>query len=98
MGWFFDQWIYGTQIPRFKYDWQREEQPDGQWIVRGRIEQSETDAPFRVYMPITIEFKDGRTTALQEISGAVTEFQTPPFPARPQDVRFNDFHAVLCRE
>jgi aminopeptidase N len=98
MGWFFDQWIYGTQIPRFKYDWDREELPDGRWIVRGRIEQSETDPPFRVYMPITIEFKDAKTTILQEVSGAVTKFETPPLPSRPQDVNFNDFHTVLCRE
>jgi hypothetical protein len=98
MGWFFDQWVYCTQIPRFKYHWEREEQPDGRWIVRGRIEQSEADPPFRVYMPITIEFEDGKTTILQEISETLTEFQTRPFPNRPKDCQFNDFYTVLCRE
>ena len=99
MDWFFRQWVYGTQIPRFEYSWEREQQADGQWVIRGTIKQFDTDPPFRVFMPITIKFDDSRRrTFLQEINSAVTTFESPPMDLKPDELIFNDYHSVLCRE
>jgi aminopeptidase N len=98
MGWFFDQWVYGTQIPRFEYQWDRTQLPDKQWVVSGRIRQFDTSPPFRAFMPITVQSADGDWTFLQEINGSATEFTTIPFRTKPEGVRFNDFHSILCRE
>lgn len=98
MQWFFDQWVYGTQIPRFEYQWDRTQQSDGQWVVKGSIAQFDTSPPFRVFMPISIEFEGGKQTFLQEIKEAVTEFTSPPLPGEPKGVEFDDYLTVLCRE
>lgn len=98
MQWFFDQWVYGTQIPRFEYGWERTQQDDGQWVVHGRIEQFDTSPPFRVFMPISIEYEDGKTTFLQEINSTITEFTSQPLPNKPKSVLFDDYLTVLCRE
>lgn len=96
--WFFDQWVYGTEIPRFKYKKKITKQDDGTFIVSGSIEQSEVSKPFRIFMPITLEFgKDQKSTFLQKITEQVTTFETPPLPQKPKKVIFNDFWAVLCR-
>ncbi|MBI5868904.1 MAG: hypothetical protein HZB43_11580 [candidate division Zixibacteria bacterium] len=98
MGWYFDQWVYGTQIPRFEYRWDRQQQTDGRWVVKGTIDQFDTDPPFRVFMPVTLEFEGGRRTFVQEIKSGHTEFTTPPLTDRPKDVIFNDYSTILCRE
>lgn len=98
MQWFFDQWVYGVQIPRYEYRWERTRSEDGKWIVKGRIDQLDVVASFRVYMPITLVFDDGRRTFVQEVTGTGAEFTTPPLTEKPKEVMFNDYMTVLCRE
>lgn len=98
MQWFFDQWVYGVQIPRYEYSWDRRKNEDGQWTVSGRIDQLDVDSSFRVYMPVTLVFDEGRRTFVQQVNGASAEFTTPPFAERPKDVIFNDYLTILCRE
>jgi len=98
MRWFFDQWVYGTQIPRFEYGWDNFRRADGRWVVKGQIDQFDASPPFRVFMPITLEFPEGRRTLVQEINGHHTEFESPPLDTEPKGVIFNDYHTVLCRE
>lgn len=98
MTWFFNQWVYGTQIPRYEYSWDREKLSDGQWVVRGRIDQYDVDSTFRVLMPITLEFDEGRRTFVHEIVGDSASFVTPPLAERPKNVVFNDYLTILCRE
>jgi aminopeptidase N len=37
MGWFFDQWVYGTDIPTYHFAYTTEELPDGEVRMRVRI-------------------------------------------------------------
>jgi hypothetical protein len=98
MEWFFNQWIYGTQIPRFEYHWGRVRQTDGRWVVKGQIDQFDADPPFRVFMPVTLQFRAGQRTFVQEINSRHTEFETPPLDAEPEGVMFNDYRTALCHE
>lgn len=98
MQWFFDQWVYGVQIPRYEYSWQRRQDDEGKWVIDGKIEQFEVDSTFRVYMPVTLVFDAGRRTFVQEVSGSGAEFTTPPLAEKPKEVIFNDYLTVLCRE
>ncbi|MEW5700982.1 MAG: M1 family aminopeptidase [Candidatus Zixiibacteriota bacterium] len=98
MQWFFDQWVYGVQIPRFEYRWDRERLPDGRYIVRGRIDKFDCDSSFRCIMPITFVTDSGRVTIRQEISRSTTIFTSPPLHHNAKEVLFNDGQAILCRE
>ncbi len=98
MNWFFDQWVYGTEIPRLKYKKKITETEDGHYLVTGRIEQSEVSKPFRLFLPITLDFGGGqRSTFVQEITETVTTFTTPPLPIKPKRVIFNDYQTILTR-
>ena len=41
MGWFFDQWIYGTAIPTYKVATRTERMGDGQFRVRLQVQQED---------------------------------------------------------
>ncbi len=98
MQWFFDQWVYGVQIPRYEYRWERTKTADGQWVVSGRVDQFDVDSSFRAYMPITLVFQEGRRTFVHEITGSGGQFTTPPMAEKPKEVVFNDYMTILCKE
>jgi len=99
MDWFFDQWVYGTEIPELAFSSKTTQTADGKFVVSGRITQTEVSQPFRMFVPITLVFAgDKRSTFLQEIKDWKTEFVSPPLPQKPRDIIFNDFQTILCRD
>ncbi len=99
MDWFFDQWVYGTEIPRLTYDHEITATRDGRYIVSGSITQSEVSQPFRLFVPVTFEFGENKkSTFLQEVQGWETTFRSPPLPREPRQVIFNDYWTILCYE
>src|SRR5262249_52313731 len=58
MYWFISQWIYGTDIPRYKFEYDVS-QADGKYLVTASITQSEVSKNFIALVPIYAEI-DGR--------------------------------------
>lgn len=97
LGWFFDQWVYGTDIPRYRFAWKRAHGADSTWTVRCRVEQTGVPDSFRMPVPIQVEFADGKFTRMRAwIQGPKSEFDLPPLPLEPRRVTFNDMASVLC--
>ncbi|HUP63482.1 MAG TPA: M1 family aminopeptidase [Thermoanaerobaculia bacterium] len=102
MGWFFDQWIDGTDIPRLKSTLAATPAGDGQYAVRGSVSQEAVSGSFVSIVPIYADFgRDmvismgsvrlvGNTT--MEIDVAV------PMPRAPRRILLNAFHDVLARD
>ena len=55
---FFDQWIWDVGIPKFRYSWRSEKQPDGKFLITVHVGQDDKNHLKRVLMPIHIHFKD----------------------------------------
>lgn len=97
MDWFFDQWVRGTAIPKYEYAYQVEEQPDGQFKARLRVEQSEVPEDFRMIVPVYLDFGDaGHARVRILVEGSVTEVELPILPLRPEQIVLNDLESVLA--
>ncbi len=97
MTWFFNQWIYGTQIPEYSFAYKTVETPDGKYNVECRIKQANVPADFKAYTILLIKFDDDRFARIKiKIHGPVTEFTIPGLPLKPDEVIFNDLHSTLC--
>lgn len=100
MDWFFNQWVYGTEVPRYRFDYALTPQPDGQVLLTARLTQSEVSPNFKMLVPIYLDF-DGKPLRLGDINitGSTT---TPEFkvmlPQRPKRVLINAHHDVLAVE
>ncbi len=57
MNWFFDEWVYGTEIPRYKLEYSVQTTPGGKTVVTGRLTQSEVSDNFRMKVPIYAELE-----------------------------------------
>lgn len=97
MSWFFDQWVYGTAIPTYTFDYSIREGSDEKYIATVKVEQKDVPPSFQMYVPIKIDYgKKGVARLRVLISGSGGEFELPPLPYKPKEIVFNDLESVLC--
>ena len=98
MDWFFDQWIFGTDLPTYRFSHSTTERSDGKYIVNCRVIQEDVPDNFKMYVPMTIRFKGDKFFRLRVlIDKPVTEFALPPLSLKPERIIFNDLNSVLAK-
>jgi len=64
MDWFFNDYVYGTQLPAYHLDYTFTPDASGDNVFRFKITQSGVDDKFRMLVPIYFELADGRIVML----------------------------------
>jgi hypothetical protein len=97
MDWFFNQFVYGTEIPRYKFDYQLEATGD-QTILKLRLTQSEVSESFRMAVPVYLELDDQKLAKLGAIRmlGNSSQEATIPLGFRPKRVVLAAYEDVLA--
>jgi aminopeptidase N len=96
LGWFFDQWVHGSDIPTYRWAWRGEEVADGYKLTL-RVRQEEVPEGFKMVVPVTVDFGvDGAATVKVMVAGPETVVDLPLLPREPDEVIFNDFESVLA--
>jgi aminopeptidase N len=102
MDWFFKQWVFGTEIPRYRYKIDVQDAGAGSYRLAGEVTQSEVSPDFRAYVPLYVDFAKGATVSLGGV--ALVGNQTVPIaatvrlPEKPKAVRINALMDVLSRD
>ncbi len=94
--WFFDQWVYGTAIPTYKFASKVVEDENGNYIVKCQMAQEDVPSGFGMHVPIKVEFNGGTFYATQVLmQGEKIKFDLGPFRDEPEDVICNPNYSVL---
>ena len=97
MSWFFNQWVYNTNVPTYKFSYKSIKKPKNKYLVKCKVKQENVPPDFIMYVPILIKFSGDRFARLRvKITGAECEFNLPLLPVEPEEVIFNDLNSVLC--
>lgn len=82
MDWFFNQWVYGTQIPAYKFEYKVTS--DG--MLNGRITQSGVTDDFAMLVPIYIDMGKGwsRLGSARMIGNTTVEIKDMKLPSAPK--------------
>jgi hypothetical protein len=56
MDWFFNEWVYGTEMPSYRFDYQLS---DGGTTLTGKITQSGVSDQFKMLVPVYADFGKG---------------------------------------
>jgi hypothetical protein len=100
MDWFFNEWVYGTEVPAYKLQYKLTPDSDGKLMLTGTVTQSGVSAKFKMLVPVYLDF-DGKWVRLGEAT-LIGNSTTPEFkvrlPQRPKHVAINVFHDVLSTE
>lgn len=96
MGWFFDQWVRGTAIPKYTFSWRAEPMADGQSLLRLRVRQEGVPEEFVMPVPLIIEFPGGGWTIVRQyVRGSLSEAELA-VPMEPESVELNPLESVLA--
>ena len=101
MDWFFNEYVYGTQIPAYKLDSSFDTGADGAVVFSMKLTQSGVDDKFKMLVPIYLEMDDGRVLALGRASmvGNTTVQDKAPLAglkSKPKRALLNYYDDVLA--
>ena len=98
LDWFFDEWVYGTQVPRYKFEYQTSPSDGGKVKLHMTITQSEVDDHFGMLVPVFVDFGKGWSRIGQiGVIGNATRSVDVMLPSQPKKVELNAFKEVLER-
>ena len=98
MDWFFNQWVYGSEVPSYELTYQLTPESGGKARLTGSLTQSEVSEAFKMMVPIYVQSR-GRLIRLGTASvwGASSMELDVPLPLMPEEVVINPYHDVLAR-
>jgi hypothetical protein len=98
LDWFFDEWVYGTQVPRYHFDCQITPAENGKTKLHMTITQSDVDEHFAMLVPVFADFGKGWERLGQaSIVGNTTRIMDAVLPTAPKKVELNVFKEILER-
>lgn len=98
LNWFFDEWVYGTQVPRYRFEYQTTPVEDGKVKLHMAVTQSEVDDHFTMLVPVFADFGKGMIRIGQMgVVGNSTQHADVLLPAQPKKVALNAYKEILER-
>jgi hypothetical protein len=101
MDWFFNEYVYGTQLPSYKLTSSFDTGADGDVVMSMKASQSNVDDKFRMLVPLYLELADGNIFFLgrARMTGNNTVEQKIPLKglkAKPRAAVLNYYDDVLA--
>jgi hypothetical protein len=98
LDWFFNEWVYGTQVPRYHFNYELAPADGGKVKLHMTIAQSEVDDHFAMLVPVFADFGNGMVRLGQVgIGGNSTRNVDFILPSQPKKVTLNAYKEILER-
>jgi aminopeptidase N len=98
LDWFFNEWVYVTQVPRYHFEYQLLPAESGKVKLHMTITQSEVDEHFVMLVPIFADFGKGMVRLGQiGIAGNSSRSADMVLQSQPKKVALNAFKDILER-
>jgi hypothetical protein len=97
MSWFFNQYVYGTDIPLYKVAYKTKKTDDGKSELSLRIRQEQVPEDFKMYVPLKLILENEKVGRFRvEVKGKETLITIPSIEGELEELVFNDLESVLC--
>jgi hypothetical protein len=98
LDWFFDEWVYGTQVPRYSFKYEFKPGEGGNTKIHVEITQSEVDEHFAMFVPVFADFGNGMVRlGAVGIAGSSTRTVEFILDRQPKKVALNAYKDILER-
>ncbi len=99
MDWFFRDWVYGTEIPKYRLEYSFTPGENGQTVLKAKITQSDVADWFMMTVPIYLELQNGvaRLGQIPMVGNQSKDFQIP-LASKPKRVFLNANQDILASE
>jgi hypothetical protein len=98
LDWFFDEWVYGTEVPRYVFKYELRTADGGKVKIHAQLSQSEVGDHFAMFVPVFADFGNGMVR-LGQIGIAGNSTRTVDFilDRQPKKVALNAYKDILER-
>jgi hypothetical protein len=102
MDWFFDQWVYGTNVPRYVSALKVEKAGGNEYRIHGQVTQEGVAKDFRTLVPVQVDFGKDEIALIGKV-GLTGEATVPidvtlKLPKAPKRALVNAYGEVLARD
>ena len=98
LDWFFNEWVYGTLVPKYRFEYQLTPAEGGKVKLHMSVTQSEVDENFMMLVPVFADFGKGMVRIGQVgVMGNSTRELDTLLPAQPKKVALNHDKDILER-
>jgi hypothetical protein len=98
LNWFFNQWVYSTELPIYTMEYELKPSPDGSVMLSGTVKQDNAGPNWMMVLPVVISF-DGNQEARPTVRvvGASTPFELK-LPMKPRKLELDPGSWVLSEK
>ncbi len=98
LDWFFKEWVFGTEVPRYSFKYELQPAEPGKFKVQAEITQSEVGSNFAMFVPVYGDFGNGMVRLGQvAMVGNSTRKVIFNLDRRPKKVVLNVYKEILER-
>jgi hypothetical protein len=100
LNWFFREWVYDTEIPRYAFEYSVKPAEGGKFTLSGKLTQSEVADNFFMSVPLYVENQNKQLVRLAMIPVAGNSARTfsLTLPFKPAHVGANLLHEILASD
>ncbi|MGH9377388.1 MAG: M1 family metallopeptidase [Terriglobia bacterium] len=99
LAWFFNEWVYGTEVPAYNFQYQLSDAPQGKTLLRMTLTQSGVSNSFGMDVPLYIYLQgQPRFIGFIAIQGSRTLSFNARLPVHPEKVAIDVNHSLLANE
>ena len=100
MDWFFDEWVYGTEMPSYKFSYSVGSTAGGKAALSGKLTQSGVTNDFVMPVPIYVDFGKGwiYLGTVQVVGNSTVDLNDIVLPAAPKRVAIAALQDVLAEK
>lgn len=96
LAWFFNQWVFGTEIPIYRIKHKVNMSSEGKYIMTITATQEGVSSDFTMPLPIVVNFADGHAVVSMLMKGTEPLEKKFSFSVKPESIEPNPWNAVLC--
>jgi aminopeptidase N len=97
MDWFFNEWVYGREVPHYDFHYNLKDGGGGKTILEYSVKQSDVSDQFVMLLPVYVHVNgQPRRLGFFTIQGPQEVHGEVPLPLRPEKVTLDEFHSILC--
>jgi hypothetical protein len=98
LDWFFNEWVYGTLVPKYAFKYDIKPGDGGKYKVHAELTQSEVDEHFVMFVPLNADFGNGISRLGQiEVVGNSTRAFDFTLDRQPKKIMVNYYKDILQR-
>lgn len=98
LDWFFNEWVYGMEVPRYALKYDTEPEPGNQVKIKIEITQSEVGPNFAMFVPVFADFGQGMIRLNQfAVVGNSTRTVVIHIDKQPKKLAINPYKEILER-